>query len=241
MHKYLNPLYMGRLPFNLAFFRHPASIRNEGGNQITVDPTSPIGTYSDRLMPVSGKGHKQVELTVPAIIKQYPRPSVIIHSGYTRTETFASAVAEGYQMEMGIKVPVVWDVSVRERDQGCNSHMSAEDDKTHFSWIGDYWQRNGPLLSRPPSGESLADVLQNRTIPFLNRVCARYHEGTVLVFTHSRFMITARWAIEDELSYEDVCALTKPENAPKNCSLLSYEYCVQAGKLKRTAYNTIFY
>ena len=47
---------------------------------------------------------------------------------------------------------------IRERDPGYTYDMTEAEAGSAFPWLAEYWQTFGGFFSRPPGGESLADV-----------------------------------------------------------------------------------
>ena len=58
---------------------------------------------------------------------------------------------------------------IRERDGGHTYDMTDAEASTAFPWLQDYWATFGPFFSRPPGGESLAQVCE-RVYAFLQKL-----------------------------------------------------------------------
>jgi 2,3-bisphosphoglycerate-dependent phosphoglycerate mutase len=116
----------------------------------------------------------------------------IFHSGYRRTHETAEAVADALNQPR----PLLREASLlRERDPGYTFNMTAEEASAAYPWLQDYWATVGPLFSRPPGGESLADVAV-RVQLFLERTRHELADQRVLLVTHVGTIRMLRFVLE---------------------------------------------
>ena len=114
--------------------------------------------------------------------------------------------------------------------------MSKTEIEEHFPYLQPYWDTFGGFFSRPPGGESLADVTR-RVYLFLNTLFRDRGGQKVLVVTHGgtlrcfRFLLE-RWNYEQALEWE-------PGQRPENCGVTIYKYSQQKERLLLEDYNFV--
>lgn len=91
------------------------------------------------------------------------------------------------------------------------------------SYPGNWRLRNAdPLYWRPPAGESIASVAEDRVHNLLDTIARTNDMGSVIVVTHGDFMWACRLVIED-LSDEEFLALQDDDSQRiGNCTLIHY-------------------
>lgn len=229
-------------PVQLILIRHGKSLRNEikgGQTYFPDDETRAISAgIPDHEICLVERGWRQARETGPALIDRYGVPHYLYHSGYRRTRETTDGLLENLSGSERAHIKVRTNILIRERDSGHAYDMTKAEARSYFEWLKEYWKTFGPLMARPPGGESLADVI-NRVYLFLNmlfrdrggmRVWVVTHGGTVRVF---RFLLE-RQTIKD---FEE----TNPEDRPKNCGVTVYEYCPREDRLVLKEYNTTFW
>lgn len=145
-----------------------------------VHPSYRSICYGELDVPLSDEGHA-ASLCMAKELAESIMPSVIFHSGLSRTEMLAVAVAQ----HLPRFVPVVEDRRLRERNYG--------------DWQGKTWDEvyrcdpnfhdliYKPASYRPPGGESTTQM-QARVVEWFNSVrgdFARAEQATILAISHS--------------------------------------------------------
>lgn len=125
---------------------------------------------------------------------------------------------------------------IRERDPGYTYDMTKEQIEKYFPYLQPCWDTFVGFFSRPPGGESLADVTR-RVYLFLNtlfrdrsgqKVLAVIHGGTLRCF---RFLLE-RWNYDQALEWE-------PGQRPENCGVTVYKFNQQEERLLLEEYNFV--
>lgn len=228
-------------PTLLVVVRHAESIRN----QIKKDTVyfaddaarRVVRGTPDHQIALTPAGHEQARQTGRAIRERFGLFDYVYTSGYTRTEQTAQGLLEAYTDEERARIRVERNFYLRERDPGYTYDMTEAEAKAAFPWLEEYWQTFGHFFSRPPGGESLADVAA-RVDTFLSML-ARDHDGQrVLLVVHGGTIRCLRFLLE-RWPYEKVSELLV-EDPPKNCGVTTYERSA-TGALQLVEYNRVYW
>lgn len=228
-------------PALLVVVRHAESIRN----QIKKDTVyfaddaarRVVRGTPDHQITLTPTGHEQARQTGHAIWERFGVFDYLYTSGYARTEETAQALLEAYPEEERARTRLERNLFLRERDPGYSYDMTEAEAKAAFPWLEEYWQTFGGFFSRPPGGESLADVA-SRVDTFLTML-SRDHAGQrVLLVIHGGTIRCLRFLLE-RWPYEKVSQLLR-EDPPKNCGVTTYR-SGPSGELELEEYNRVYW
>jgi broad specificity phosphatase PhoE len=187
----------------LVVARHAESVRNvaKQGHVFFPDDAARDGLdgVPDHLAALTPRGVEQARALGLQLRAAFGTFDCVYHSGYRRARQTADVVVsllDGPQ-------PVVREhILLRERDAGYTVDMTRAEADASYPWLTSYWQSVGPVFSRPPGGESLADVAQ-RVQVFLD--AARHELATrrVLIVSHVGTLRMLRFLVEG-WSYDDL-------------------------------------
>lgn len=219
-------------PDLLVLVRHAESLRNvvKKHNRFFLDDEArqPVRGMADWQTPLTETGREQARATGARLRDRFGVFDAIYHSGYQRTEETIAGLLEAYPENERAAMPVRGHSFVRERDTGYTYDMTTAEAQAAFPWLQDYWDTHGPWLSRPPGGESLADVAQ-RAYMFLNMLFRDRAGRRVLVVTHGGTMRAFRFLLE-RWPIAEVPARLQECRIP-NCGILTYRFDSAAGRL----------
>jgi broad specificity phosphatase PhoE len=125
---------------------------------------------------------------------------------------------------------------VRERDAGYTYDMTEAEVRAAFPWLDPHWETFGPWFSRPPGGESLADV-SNRAALFLDAMFRDRTGARVLVVTHGGTLRAFRFLLE-RWTFDDTSADLATYRVP-NCSTNVYRPNPGSGQLELESLNLV--
>ena len=231
-------------PKLLVFIRHAESARNKAkqGSSTTYfadeEARRTIKGIPDHKIELTPLGHKQAELTGPALRSQFGAPYYFYHSGYVRTEQTVEGILKAYTDEERAKITIRENHLIRERDPGYTYDMTQEEAEKSFPWLAEYWKTFGGFMARPVGGQSLAEKALECQL-FLNMIYERRAGQTVFVATHGGTLRCFRFLIE-HWDY-DRALKWPPGQSPENCGVTVYR-CDDSGQhLKLEAYNEVFW
>ena len=154
-------------------------------------------------------------------------PDTVFYSPYIRTiqtmEGMLAAYPSDRRDESTCRCP---DIQLRERDPGYGFSMTKEESKKYFPYLQDHWNKAGPLLARPPGGESVADMLprvQIATSSISDQLFEEVdkEENKLLVVTHGRTLLCIRYFMEGwDPGHMDT--LLRNGETPGNCAGVLY-------------------
>jgi broad specificity phosphatase PhoE len=228
-------------PALLVVVRHAESIRN----QIKKDTVyfaddaarRVVRGTPDHQIELTPAGHEQARQTGHAIRERFGVFDCVYTSGYTRTDQTAQALLEAYPNDERARTRTERNLFIRERDPGYSYDMTEAEAKAAFPWLEEYWQTFGGFFSRPPGGESLADVA-SRVDTFLTML-SRDHAGQrVLMVIHGGTIRCLRLLLE-RWPYEKVSQLLR-DDPPKNCGVTTYRRS-PSGDLELEDYNRVYW
>ena len=133
--------------------------------------------------------------------------------------------------------PTETNLYIRERDPGYTYDMTEAEARESFPWIEEYWRTFGGFFSRPPGGESLADVV-SRVDTFLRSLYRDWAGRRVLVVVHGGTIRCLRFVLE-RWAYEKVDQLMR-DDPPANCGVTTYR-ATGDGDLMLEDYNRVYW
>lgn len=228
------------MPILVVFIRHAESQNNKAyGGKLFLERRDQVPDAErrpDHRLILSEEGERQAQKSGPFLRRMFGLPDAAIHSGHVRTRQTLHGVMHAYG---DAKFPVIEERRWRERESGYTYLLPRPDIEQNFSYLQPYWNLVGDYYSRPPGGESLADVLEKRLTAAFVDLYRRCAGKRVFIFTHGRIIQCARMYL-DELNLEQIeVFLADKEQNPKNCSIMTYKYSPRHGKLVLHEYNTV--
>lgn len=210
-------------PSLLVLVRHGQSQRNvvKKRNHFYLDDESrkSVKGVPDHMIELTEEGRRQALVTGAALRERFGAFDYVFHSGYARTIQTTEGLLAAYTDAERAHTTVRHHLFIRERDGGHTYDMTDAEAGAAFPWLQDYWTTFGPFFSRPPGGESLAQVCE-RVYAFLQKV-ARTMAGTrVLIVSHGGTMWCLRYVLEG-WSYEEAARRFNTEAMP-NCAVVAY-------------------
>jgi len=220
-------------PALLVLVRHGQSQRNvvKKRNHFYLDDESrkSVKGIPDHLIPLTEEGRRQASVTGQGLRETFGRFDYVFHSGYTRTIETAEHLLAAYPDEERARMIVKHHLFIRERDGGHTYDMTDAEAAAAFPWLQDYWSTFGPFFSRPPGGESLAQVCE-RVYAFLQKVARTMAGKRVLVVSHAGTLYCLRYVLEG-WTYEEADRRFTTEPMP-NCAVTSYRFDEGARRLE---------
>ena len=185
-------------------------------------------------VPLSDEGRRQAEALGEWLLEQPEdrRPTLLLVSPYVRAVQTAEVALE----KAGMKLPTVVDERFREREFGVLDGLTKQGISSVFPEEQERRQRLGKFYHRPPGGESWSDVLL-RLRAGLSDV-RRDHPGErILLVAHQVVVLLVRYVVEelDERQILDIDA----DAEVANCSVTSYEYDEEQGRLRLVRFNEV--
>lgn len=214
---------MHSVPRLLVVARHAESVRNvaKAGQVFFPDPEARKGLEgeADHLAGLTDTGRAQARALGAELLRVFGQFDLVYHSGYRRTrETAETAVAA-----MGADAPAQplrEHLFLRERDAGYTFNMTRDEAEAAFPWLREYWRTVGPLLARPPGGESMADVA-TRVQQFFESSEQELAGRRVLLITHAGTLRMIRYLLEGWTT--DETPSRWQTEAVANASFVGYE------------------
>jgi 2,3-bisphosphoglycerate-dependent phosphoglycerate mutase len=232
--------YPGR-PSLMLFVRHGESARNvaKKHNRFFLDDESrkAVQGIPDWQVPLTEEGWRQARVTGLALRERYGTFDYVYHSGYRRTEETAEGILEAYPDAERASMHVRMNASIRERDNGYTYDMTTAEAEAAFPWLQPYWDTFGPWFSRPPGGESLADVA-TRAYTFLNTMFRDRVGARILVVTHGGTLRAFRFLLE-RWSFDRVSTELRTYHTP-NCCVTAYHHNTRTGHLELRELNQVY-
>jgi broad specificity phosphatase PhoE len=225
----------------LVIVRHAESIRNQvkkGTVYFADDAARRVlrGT-PDHLVELTAAGHEQARQTGHALRERFGVFDRIYTSGYVRTEQTAEGLLSAYDDGERARMRIETNFYIRERDPGYTYDMTEAEAGAAFPWLEEYWQTFGGFFSRPPGGESLAD-LAARVDTFLATLDRERAGQRVLVVAHGGTIRCLRYLLE-RWEYEKVSDLLR-DDPPINCGVTTYTSAAGRG-LELEDYNRVYW
>lgn len=228
-------------PSLMVFVRHGQSARNiaKKQNRFFLDDESrkAVQGVPDWQVPLTEEGWRQARVTGRALRERFGTFDYVYHSGYRRTEDTAAGILEAYPPDEAAQMLVRMNPSIRERDNGYTYDMTTAEAESAFPWLQAYWDTFGPWFSRPPGGESLAEVSE-RAYTFLNTVFRDRAGARILVVTHGGTLRAFRFLLE-RWTFDQVNAELRAYSTP-NCCVTTYRFDEEKKRLVLGDLNAVF-
>ena len=183
-------------------------------------------------VPLSELGRRQARALGRWIADQPEddRPTVLWTSPYVRAQETAALALD----EAGLDLPRVVDERLREREFGVLDGLTRRGITAQFPQESERRRLVGKFYHRPPGGESWADVAQ-RLRALLDDIRLDARDERVLVVAHQVVVLLARYVLE-AMDEHGVLALDADAEVV-NCSVTSYRYDPESGRLALEGYN----
>lgn len=217
------------LPRNIFFIRHGESEGNVASNQAKLGDFS---LYTDEFMTTPGrkwnlteKGRAQAELTGEWLQKEIDslkngRGRRHYVSPYLRTKQTAALLG---LTENGKSAEWYLNRTLRERDWGdIDAIPKKQFEEDPIYKLNALKKKTDPLYWRPPGGESIQDVAENRVRNFLDTLHRECGDQTIVAVAHGEFMKAIRIILEraDDEVFEK-WESSKKHNI-RNCEINQY-------------------
>jgi broad specificity phosphatase PhoE len=188
--------------------------------------------HRDVDVPLSSLGERQARALGRWIAEQpaEDRPTVVWSSPYVRALQTVELALEA----AGLDLPRVVDERLREREFGAWDGLTRRGITAQFPEESERRTQLGKFYHRPPGGESWTDVLQ-RLRAALDDIRTDAQGERVMVVAHQVVVLLTRYVLEgmDERAVLSLDA----EGEVVNCSVTSYQYDADAGRLALERYN----
>lgn len=206
------------MPLDLYVIRHGESEANviisagEQGDDSLY--TQDNVTVPDRSWRLTGTGRKQADCIGRWLVSQQQLFDRYLVSPYVRTRETAATMA----------LPKArWEETrvLRERSWGEINTITKAEFKANYgrNWL---FKATDPLYWRPPAGESIADVAEDRVHNLLTSLNRRADGESVVMVSHEDFMLALMLTLEDISDEEFMHRADSPEWKITNCSCLHY-------------------
>ncbi len=229
-------------PELIVLVRHAESERNKAKHGSTYfadeEARKTVRGIPDHKISLTPLGTRQAKQTGKKLYKRFGHFDYVYHSGYFRTMETLENILKAWPKKEKEKIKIRANAFIRERDPGYAYDMTKEEAETSFPWLSEYWKTFGGFFSRPPGGESLAQVVE-RVYLFLNMLFRDRAGKRVMIVTHGGTLRCFRFLLE-HWNYEQ--ALHWPTGqSPANCGVTVYKYNPKQARLLLEEYNTIYW
>lgn len=220
-------------PASLWVVRHGESAGNVARDAAESDGLERLDlTSRDVDVPLSDLGRRQARALGRWIADQpeSERPTVLWTSPYVRAQETAALALEA----AGLDLPRVVDERLREREFGVLDGLTRRGITAQFPQESERRALVGKFYHRPPGGESWTDVAQ-RMRAVLDDIRLDAQGERVLVVAHQVVVLLVRYVLEG-MDEAGVLALDADAEVV-NCSVTSYRYDPENGRLVLERYN----
>ena len=223
---------INQVPELLVLVRHGESLLQTAKNGEPYLPNEAaaeiIRARPDHQIPITELGKWQARRTGEWLRQKFGIFDAVYHSGYTRTIETASALVHAYPPEELTQMRFHESYLIREREIGYTYRMTAEEVAQYFPWYAGHFATFGEFYSRPPGGQSQADVCDQagRFLAELNRTQAG---KKVLLVTHGGTIRALRFNLEGWTASDYSLSLN---DRPKNAGVTVYQANADGTKLK---------
>jgi broad specificity phosphatase PhoE len=220
-------------PASLWLVRHGESAGNVASEAAEAEGLERLDlSHRDVDVPLSDLGRRQAEALGRWIADQPAdeQPTVLWMSPYVRAQQTAEIALKA----AGLDLPRVVDERLREREFGEWDGLTRRGITARFPQESERRTQLGKFYHRPPGGESWTDVLQ-RLRPVLDDIRTDAQGERVLLVAHQVVVLLVRYILEG-MDEHQVLGLDA-EGVVINCSVTSYRYDEQAGRLRLQFYN----
>jgi broad specificity phosphatase PhoE len=188
--------------------------------------------HRDVDVPLSSLGERQARALGRWIADQPAddRPTVVWSSPYVRAQQTVELALEA----AGLDLPRVVDERLREREFGAWDGLTRRGITAQFPEESERRTQLGKFYHRPPGGESWTDVLQ-RLRAVLDDIRTDAQGERVMIVAHQVVVLLTRYVLEGMDEHAVLSLDAKGEVV--NCSVTSYRYDADAGRLALERYN----
>lgn len=212
-------------PALLVLVRHAQSERivAKNGNLFFLDDEArrSVQGIADHRTALTARGRQQAAETGAGMREAFGVFDDAYHSGYRRTRETLEEILGAYPGEERDQIKVRHNPFIRERDAGYTFDMTTAEVESAFPWLQDYWTTHGPILGRPPGGESLADVAM-RVSMFLTMLFRDRAGKRVLVVTHAGTLWMLQMLLE-RWTWDEAEERVRRGSVPQ-CSVTAYAF-----------------
>ena len=189
-------------------------------------------SHRDVDVPLSDLGGRQARALGRWIAEQPEdeQPTVLWTSPYVRAQQTAELALEA----AGLDLPRVADERLREREFGTWDGLTRRGITAKFPDESERRSQLGKFYHRPPGGESWTDVLQ-RLRAVLDEIRIDAQGERVMIMAHQVVVLLTRYVLEGMDEHQVLALDAEAEVA--NCSVTSYRYDQEAGRLALHRYN----
>lgn len=206
------------MPLDLYVIRHGESEANvivkageRGDNSLFTQDNV---TVPDRSWRLTAVGRRQADCIGRWLVSQQPVFDRYLVSPYVRTRETAATMALPKAKWEECRV-------LRERSWGEISTITRDEFRDNYprNWM---FKRTDPLYWRPPAGESIADVAEDRVHNLLTSLNRRAEAQTVVAVSHGDFMQALMLTLEDIVDEEFLRRCEDDAWQITNCTCLHY-------------------
>jgi broad specificity phosphatase PhoE len=218
-------------PRNIVIVRHgetPANAARRTGRFFdSMKEIAKLGGKADHELPLNAKGIGEARRIGQLMREKWPfrRFDVCYDSGYERTMRTLDFILESFPENQQDETARRSHMDIRERDAGYVWTIPLRRGRKLFPWWEKYEKLVGPIYSRPPGGESIADAWL-RVHMFLNSVRRSRPGQDLLVVTHGRIMMGFKYWMEKRPAGE-VNELYEESKGIENCEAWWYRYSLR--------------
>ncbi len=139
----------------------------------------------DKDTPLEPLGIEQAELTGEVLAEKEIFPDLILCSDFLRTRQTTNGIIKGMEKKLNrkLEVHVLYSTLIVERDSGYEYGYPLSYYPVLFPETNEIYQKTPKLDFRPPGGESIHDVRNNR-IPELKKILASLNFKTLFIVGH---------------------------------------------------------
>ena len=206
------------MPLDLYVIRHGESEANvivqageQGDNSLYTQDNV---TVPDRSWRLTATGRKQADCIGRWLVSQQQLFDRYMVSPYVRTRETAATMA----------LPKAkWEENrvLRERSWGEINTITKDEFKNNYARNWNF-KNTDPLYWRPPPGESIADVAEDRVHNILTSLSHKSDSESVVMVTHGDFMLALMLTIEDLADEEFLHRADSDDWKITNCTCLHY-------------------
>jgi broad specificity phosphatase PhoE len=219
----------GDWPSALLVVRHGESAGNVARDRAEAEGLERIALDSrDVDIPLSERGRGQAAALGAALAEE--PPDVVWVSPYARAQQTAAVALSA----AGLRVPVVVDERLREREFGALDGLTRRGIEVHWPQEAERRKAVGKFYHRPPGGESWTDALL-RVRSVLGDLRQDCSGRRVVVIAHQVVVLLCRYVVEG-LTEEGVLAIDGQGDVA-NCSITSFARTEHGMQL--VAYNDV--
>lgn len=194
----------------------------------------------DQCVPLTEFGILQAQKTGVALREQFGTFDVVYDSGYKRAVRTREEILKAYTPEELSKMKIRRTHLIRERERGYTFDMTEQEVDKYFPWLKDHYRTFGHFYSRPPGGQSQAD-LADQVYRFLGIVNRHRAGQKVLVVTHGHTIRSFRYNLEGWTPEQYDEFMSSGKSATANCSVTVYRHSPLSQNLELEAFNQVFW